>query len=140
MNPKYRGVAALLATSLLTVWGGCGGGPPSVTSSTEEATVKGTVTVKGQPAKAGEVIFDPSNYARKMEPTRTATIQNGKYEIKTLVGPNKIRLGGAAVKGAPSAQVKSWDLDVKSGENTFDIDVPADAPAGKSGGAPPAHR
>ena len=131
MNSMHRSLAALMVGGLLAISGCEGGSPPSVTSATTEATVKGKVTLGGKPASGGEVVFDPSNYQRKMESARTAKIgADGTYTIKTLVGQNSIRLGGDAIqKQMPMATRRSWDLDVKGGDNTFDIDVPAEEAA-----------
>jgi hypothetical protein len=121
----HKRIAVSLASAMLVMGWGCGDGKPSVSSSTEEATVKGTVSIKGKPAKKGEVVFDPSNYRRKDEPVRKTPINpDGTYEIKTLVGENTVRVGGDEAAKAGASYV-SLPLDVKSGQvNEFNIKIP----------------
>lgn len=65
---------------------GCGDGKPWVDTSMTEATVSGTVAVKGIPATGGKILFNPSN-AKRIVPTRIADIgPDGSYTIKTLTG------------------------------------------------------
>jgi hypothetical protein len=102
---------------------GCDG-RPAVSSSTTEATVKGTVTVKGKPATKGTVEFDPANYQRKDAQARSAPINpDGTYTIETLVGGNTVRVRGPEAEKA-GALYETTDFDVKEGENTLDIKVP----------------
>jgi hypothetical protein len=123
MNHVSKPVA-LLAASVILMSGGCGGGAPSVSSSTEEAAVKGTVSVKGKTATTGVVVFDPSNINRKGETGRTATIAaDGSFTIKTLVGENMVSVRGPHVEKAGLTQTRKL-FDVKSGENTFAIELP----------------
>jgi hypothetical protein len=123
-NVKQRIVVSLVCAVLVIGWG-CGDGKPPVTSSMEEATVKGTVKIKGKPATKGEVIFDPSNYRRKDAQPRSAPIKSdGTYEIKTLVGENAVRIGGPEAANAGSSYV-TFPVDVKAGEtNTLDMELP----------------
>jgi len=88
---------ALLATALLLVVWGCnsGGSAPAVSGSSEESNVKGTVTVKGKPATAGKVVFDPANINRRTVLSRSADIgKDGTYTVKTLIGQNIVHLEG----------------------------------------------
>ena len=64
------------------------GGAPAVSSSMEEATVKGTVTIKGKPAAGGEILFDPANVDRKVMARSAPDQKDGTYTIKTLVDAN----------------------------------------------------
>jgi hypothetical protein len=123
MTHASKAVAFLMASAIL-VGGGCGGGTPSVSSSTEEAAVKGTVTVKGKPATTGVVVFDPSNINRKGETSRTAEIgADGSFAITTLVGENMVSVRGPFVGKAGLATSRKM-FDVKSGENTFAVELP----------------
>jgi hypothetical protein len=117
-------IAVSLVSAPLVIACGCGD-QPSVTSSTEEGTVKGTVTIKGKLAKKGSVTFDPSNYRRTDAQPRTAPIkEDGTYEITTLVGENSVRVGGREAENAGAAYV-TIPIDVKSGQaNTLDIKLP----------------
>jgi len=115
-------------TMLLIVGSGCNdrGGAPAVSSSMEEATVKGTVTINGKPATGGDIQFDPSNVDRKGMP-RTAPIgEDGTYTIKTLVDANVVTITGPKVDKNLSAMVQT--VKVNSGENTIPIELPPPAP------------
>ncbi len=96
---RPNAAAVLLAAFLISPLAGCGSGAPSVSSSTEEVTVKGTVTIGGKPATSGEVIFDPSNVNRKFAASRTAAIgADGSYTVTTLYGENKISVWAPEIK------------------------------------------
>jgi len=85
---------ALLATAILLVVWGCqgGGGPPvNAPSSTEEVTVKGTVTLDGKPVGKAHLSFDPANVNRPTAKGRSAdTDEDGAFTITTLVGENMV--------------------------------------------------
>jgi len=123
---RVSAVARLAALVALALAPGCGAsGTPSATSSSEEATVKGTVKVLGKPATDGKLTFDPSNVNRPNAPVRTVTIgKDGTYEVKTLVGPNSVSVNlprtGKPVRGMSP----ELGIDVKSGGTTFDIELP----------------
>ena len=68
-RPVGLACAALVASAI-----GCDDGKPAVDTSREEATVKGTVTLRGKPITWGEIRFDPSNYLRRDETARAAPI------------------------------------------------------------------
>jgi len=110
----------ILATAALLVAWGCGGdGPPAVSGSSEESTVKGTVTVKGKTATAGKVVFDPATINRRSATVRTADIgKDGSYTVTTLIGQNIVHLEGRSI---PHSFSKA--IEVKSGGDTFNIDV-----------------
>ena len=125
-GPRWRGVAAMSAGLVIAGWG-CGGGGPSVSGSSAEGKVTGRLFVKGKPATKGEVVFDPSNIERKLEQARTAPVgPDGTYEITTLVGENKVSARGPGLN-AFAYEIQS--VDVKEGENTFDIQLPVPIPA-----------
>ena len=114
----------VLTTGLIVAWG-CGGGTPSVETSTEEATVRGTATVLGQPAK-GSIVFDPSNYKRKdVDIRETKFEEDGSYAITTLVGPNSVMLSLENDIPANAEGIQTdLGFDVQPGSNTFDISLP----------------
>ena len=90
MNRASWRIGALIALACLPAWG-CGDGAPPVESSEAEATVAGTVKVRGKPATKGTVTFDPSNIRRKNATARSAPIgKDGAYSITTLVGQNVV--------------------------------------------------
>jgi hypothetical protein len=129
---KMWRASALLASTLAT-WliacGGCGGGAPSVSSSTEEATVHGAVRINGKPAKKGTITFDPANVQRKSASVKTADIgTDGTYTVKTLVGENRISVVSPETRKDPKLQYNSDTFDVKSGDNAHDVEIPSATP------------
>jgi hypothetical protein len=120
---KWRIVGLLAGSVVVTSWG-CGGGIPSVSSSTQEAEVKGTVTIKGKPATGGEIVFDPSNIKRRDVGLYGAKIgSDGSYTLKTLVGENAVRVQGPQIDKDPALITNQLNVDVKPGENTIPVDV-----------------
>jgi len=110
-----RKVTTLLALMTLWVMGGCdgGGGAPAVSGSSEEVTVKGTVTVKGKPATGGELAFDPANINRPDALPRHAKVgEDGTFTVTTLVGENMVNTEG---KGLPA--VRGLKFVLKDGDN-----------------------
>jgi hypothetical protein len=97
---------------------------PPANSSTTQARVKGRVTLAGKPLAAAEIRFNSANVLRKAAPTTTATIgADGRYEVTTLVGENTVTLGGQALRKNTRLQYTARTLDVKEGENTFDLSL-----------------
>jgi hypothetical protein len=121
----------------LALWAAGTGGcrfsdAPPVSGSMEEATVKGTVRVRGKPVTNGVVSFRCSNINRPKAEIREAPIgKDGTYTVKTLVGQNFVE-----VSCKETLSPKNRDLieneqmvEIRSGENTLDIDIPPKAPA-----------
>src|SRR3954464_13032273 len=118
MNLASKAAVILAVPAILTGWGCGGGGTPSVSGSSQEVPVKGTVTIQGKPTTGGEIIFDPSNIKRPDAKARTAPIgKDGSYTITTLVGENTVTVSG---KGVP---VNSNSVVVPSGGDTLPIDI-----------------
>ncbi len=115
---------ALGSTLIACTWG-CDGGTPAVDTTTAEATVSGTVSVRGKPMVDGEIAFYPSNYKRD-EPARKTTIgKDGTYSISTLQGRNTIRIFGPMVKKEPELGYGVHTVEVQPGQNPpFDIELP----------------
>jgi hypothetical protein len=123
MRYVRQAAVGLVAAAVVGFGWGCGSGAPPVETSMDEATVSGSVTIKGKRATKGEVTFDPSNSART-EPARSAPItEDGTYTIKTLIGQNRIRVSAPEVKGRASDDVELY-FDVQPGTNTYDIVLP----------------
>jgi hypothetical protein len=102
---------------------GCGDGKPSVDTSLTEATVSGTVSIKGGPVTSGTIYFNPSNHARQV-PTKTAEIgADGKYTIKTYTGDNQVTFGGAVAKNNMGVGLMREYARVEAGENKIDFDL-----------------
>jgi hypothetical protein len=90
-----------------------------------EATVRGKVTQNGKPMPRAEIRFSPANINRKTASTVIArTSADGTYEVSTLVGENTVSLGGRAPRKNARLQYTARTLDVKEGENTFDLNLP----------------
>ena len=118
-----RRVSASLVLGGVVAIVGCDG-PPSVDTGTVEANVTGVVKVDGVPVKEGELLFDATNYQRAGG-NRTATIKDGNYSVKTLTGRNNVKISGKVAKGKPMLQTASKQVDVKSGDNTVDLEFSA---------------
>jgi hypothetical protein len=120
MRPSCHCIVGLIgAWTLLAGWGCGGGSAPAVSSSMTEATVSGTVTIKGKPATGGQILFDPSNINRRDARPRTAAIgKDGSYTVTTLVGENLVSVEG---KGVPT---NSTLVIVKSGGDDVPVHVP----------------
>jgi hypothetical protein len=130
MRLRHSRFLALLPGCALAIGLGCSGTSvnPEATSSTTEANVQGTVKVRGKLVTKGEVVFDPANLNRPTAAVRKAPIsKEGKYSIKTLVGPNTVTVDSRETLGDSSLQSGDRYV-VQSGENTFDIVLPPPAP------------
>ena len=122
----HRVITALsVALGMIVLVIGCGDERPAVSSSTTEATVKGTVTVKGKLLTEGKVVFDPANYQRKDVSARSAPIsKEGTYEVKTLIGLNTIRIDAPTVTKDRVLGYETVALEVKEGENILNVVLP----------------
>jgi hypothetical protein len=124
-----RQVWGAVAVGLALSNTGCGGGAPPVSASSEQATVHGTVRIRGKAASKGTVSFNPANSARKSAPTATAEIgPDGTYRVTTLVGGNAITVRTPETVKDRALSYFSEQLDVRRGDNAHDITVP---PAGR---------
>lgn len=119
----------ILAVALL---GGCDDGSVSVSGSLQEAQVRGTVVIRGKPAREGFVVFDPANVRRRDVSARRGKIEeDGTYSLTTLIGENRINLEGAEISRAGLEIASRRTVDVGAGENTIPIEVPVPgAPSG----------
>jgi hypothetical protein len=120
-NVRQRTVGLLMTALAVSLWG-CGGAPAEDTS-TEEVTVSGKVTFKGKPVPKGEVRFSPGNSSRPSPPRKSAISKDGSYSVKTLVGVNDVEVFAPIIQKA-GPDVRPFSHDVKSGDNTFDIELP----------------
>jgi hypothetical protein len=116
----------------LLVWVPCTGcdpysGVPPVSSSSEEATVKGTVRIQGKAVTNGIVTFRTANVRRPSSPNREAQIsKDGTYTVKTLVGDNYVQVSCKELAMPKNRQFIDVEqtITVNSGEQTIDIDIP----------------
>jgi len=131
-----RHAAGWLALALLAGYG-CGNpDAPPVSGSLEEATVKGTVRVRGKPVTSGVVSFRCSNINRPTATTREAKInKDGTYTITTLVGENFVEVSSKDVFSSKTPELIENEqmVRIQSGENNLDINIPPIPP-----GQPPA--
>jgi hypothetical protein len=117
-------IAALLLAS-----SGCDphAGAPPVSGSMEEATVKGTVKIRGKPVNGGSIVFSASNFRRPNAAPRTAAInKDGTYTVKALVGENSVEIECKELLTPKNREFKDqvWPATVASGECTIDFDLP----------------
>lgn len=123
MIRRWRHQLMIAACGGLGFWsGGCTSS--TTTSSTAEATVHGTVKLKGKLVTSGTIFFNPANINRKEVAAVTAPIgKDGTYTIKTLVGSNKVSVSTPATIKDPILQYNMIQHRVTAGDNTFDIEV-----------------
>jgi len=129
MRLKWVGVlSGLVATAMMvTALWGCGQ-PPYLEGSTEEATVKGTVKVRGKLVDGGDLHFNASNPNRKVETRDAAIGKDGSYTVKAYLGLNIVTL--TPPKARTKAQGRDFfgvgyeekPVDVKSGENEVNLE------------------
>jgi hypothetical protein len=125
MSLLNRLAIGLFAGTLLAAAWGCDSKPTANTtaaaSSHEEATVTGSVTIKGKKATGGTVTFEPTN---ENVPSRSATIEkDGTFSIKSLVGPNEVVVTAPGLSLRASEALKVT-IEVAPGPNTHDIVLP----------------
>ncbi len=134
MTRRY--LAGCLALTLFTATGGCGGNPSasSVSGSTEEVTLKGTVRVRGKAVNNGRVTFRTSNINRPNAPMKDVEIgKDGSYAVTTLVGQNFVEVSCKETLGPKNRDLIENEqmIVIQSGQSTLDIDIPPQAPAAK---------
>jgi hypothetical protein len=102
------------------------GGVPPVSSSLEEATVKGIVRLHGKVIDNGKIIFHCANINRPNAGVRETSIgKDGAYSVQTLVGGNTVELQCRELRDPKTRRPIPYELhfDVEPGENTLDIDI-----------------
>jgi hypothetical protein len=122
LRPRHTGLflAAVLAWPACQ---GCDDGKPAVDSSKSEATVSGTVRVRGKPAEGGTIVFSASNSERIVPPRSAPISKDGTYQLTTFTGGNQVLFeGDVAVKNREIGLIREY-VDVKRGQNTHDFDL-----------------
>lgn len=117
----FLGMTAALAP------GGLGCGRPSVSGSSQEATVSGVVRLHGKAVDNGVVTFNVANVDRPSAHPREAPIGvDGSYTATTLVGENNVEVTCRQLRTAKYARYAEDEhfLKVNPGANAFDIDIP----------------
>jgi hypothetical protein len=109
----------------ITALAGCGSGP-------KLGAVSGKVTQGGKPVPNLWLVFSP----HEGRPSHARTDQNGNYEMAyiaqngVVVGPNHVKIGSGGETDArgnplsPAKELLSQEVDVQSGSNTFDFEIP----------------
>jgi hypothetical protein len=126
---KHRVSIAWMAAVVLVATSGCGSNPAAsgLTSSMEEATLKGMVRVNGKAVNNGTVSFRTAHINRPNSPTKNVDIgKDGTYSVTTVVGENYVEV---TCKELNTKQTKKFLgseqlIMVKSGENDVDIELP----------------
>ncbi len=138
MKCAFRGWVAALALAgalgLLSAVAGCGGWRAVDSSTTQEATVHGKVTLDGKPVTQGQVVFNPANARRKLVPLRSAPIgPDGTFTVTTLTGSNSVMVNpkreGSGKPKLGAVPARMIPLDVKPGDNTFNIELSTQGPS-----------
>lgn len=104
---------------------GCGAGStPSVSSSSEEVTVKGTVMLNGKPMTKGTIQFDASNISRPEAPTGSFELsKDGTFSGTTLIGENSVSVQSPELR-TDDLRMNRKEVTLTSGENTVNITLP----------------
>lgn len=118
---------ALTCLAVTVMVGGCRfSDAPSISGSTEEATVKGTVRIRGKPATNGIVSFRTSNVNRPNAPLKEAPIgKDGTYTVTTLVGQNFVEVSCKELFTTKNRNLLENEqmVDINSGANDLDINL-----------------
>jgi hypothetical protein len=124
-----RALAGLIGfAAMVTAPSGCGSGGPYNESSTEEATVKGTVKVHGKLVDGGVLHFNGFNAKRQVLARDAPVGKDGKYTAQAYIGVNTVTL--TPPKPRNKAQGREFfgleyderTVNVQSGENTADLE------------------
>ena len=97
-----------------------------MSSSLEEATVKGIVRLHGKVIDNGNIIFHCANINRPNAGVRETSIgKAGASSVRTLVGGNTVELQCRELRDPKTRRPIPYEshFDVESGENTLDIDI-----------------
>jgi hypothetical protein len=128
MATSFRSRAGeLAAAALLAALCGCSTSPDRQ-SSLEEATLRGTVKVRGKLLPGGELNFNAVNPNRRVDARKATITRDGTYEAKVYVGQNIVTV----VPPRPRNDQEGKDffgvnyeeklVNVSAGANTADLD------------------
>jgi hypothetical protein len=113
--------------ALLTALSGCSAAPDRE-SSTEEATVTGTVKVRGKLLDGGELNFNAVNPNRRVEARKAAIGKDGTYKAKAYIGLNTVTVFPRKPRNKQEGKdffgvnYEEKSVIVKSGDNTADLE------------------
>jgi hypothetical protein len=111
---------------VLIVLAGCSA--PDRESSTDDATVTGTVKVRGKLLDGGELNFNAVNPNRRVEMRKTAIGKDGTYTAKAYIGLNTVTVTPPKPKDKKQGKeffgvgYEERSVTVKAGENTADLE------------------
>jgi hypothetical protein len=121
-------VAARIGQAVLvTAFSGCSTASDRE-SSLEEATVAGTVKVRGKLLDGGELHFSAVNPNRRVDPRNAAIGKDGTYSAKVFIGRNLVTVTPRKPRNKKEGQEffgvnsEEQSIDVKPGENTADLE------------------
>lgn len=114
--------------AMTTPLSGCAPGGPHVESSTEEATVQGTVKVHGKLVSGGVLHFNGFNAKRQVQMRDAPVGKDGRYTARAYVGTNTVTL--TPPRPRDKAQGREFygleyderTVNVQAGENTADLE------------------
>jgi hypothetical protein len=100
-------------------------GAPAVSTSKEEADVKGVVKLRGKPVTNGRVNFHSANIRRATQDRSAPIGSDGTYAIKAYVGQNTVKADCKELMSSKNLRFRDFekDVDVQSGTNQIDIDI-----------------
>jgi hypothetical protein len=110
---KWRLVHLFLALAVVT---GCTSQPGAITSS-EEATVKGQVTIQGKKVTAGTIVFKAEGH----EPVEATVQKDGTFTLTSWAGTNMVTVQGKELEQAVANMPPQQPTDLMPGENTVDL-------------------
>jgi hypothetical protein len=112
---------------LLAALAGCSS-PPDRESSMEEATLTGTVKVRGKLLDGGELNFNAVNPNRRVEARKTTINKDGTYTAKVYIGLNTVTVFPRKPRNKQEGKdffgvnYEEKPVIVKSGESTADLE------------------
>jgi hypothetical protein len=131
MEIRKRRSGALAArlglAALLAVLAGCSAAPDRE-SSLEEATVTGTVKVRGKLLDGGELNFNAVNPNRRVDMRKAAIGKDGTFTAKAYVGLNTVTVTPPKPKNKQQGKeffgvnYEEKSVTVKAGQNTADLE------------------
>ncbi len=113
--------------AILTALSGCSAAPDRE-NSLEEATVTGTVKVRGKLLDGGELNFNAVNPNRKVVMRKAAIGKDGTYTAKAYLGLNTVTVFPLKPRNKQEGKdffgvnYEERSVTVKSGENTADLE------------------
>ena len=138
MSQIHANLRVVIAGIVVFVGLGCGDKPPALTSN-EEATVTGTVKVRGKSLAGGEVVFDPAiiSATRRSRERRLARAalqdHHARWSGTPFVSSCRAsrarpllweRLKTIGKTCAASIEYEDTQFDVQKGENKLDLEFP----------------